>query len=80
MNGRLLAANQIQVSSTGDHDFHFAATDDMEAEIQINVFFLKENGVAAFDSLQLEFAQLKNFVSNPKGWQVYFSNFFKSCT
>lgn len=63
MQGRVIASDTIQVPSTKDHDFEFAPTNVMESEIKIIVFYIAENGQIVFDSLHLEFGELRNFVS-----------------
>lgn len=63
INGRVIFSDTIQVNPTRNHTFELTPTNDKESKVKIIVFYITDYGEMVFDSLDLEFSELKNFVS-----------------
>lgn len=53
----------IHGKPTKNHTFELTPTPDMESKVKMIVFYVTDYGEIVFDSLDLEFVELKNFVS-----------------
>lgn len=63
----MIISDTIQVNSTKNHTFEFTPTVDIESKVKVIVFYIACYGEIVFDTLDLHFVELRNFVSKFSG-------------